>query len=155
MTRAMLPRAIRTCTLACVACCTYQYAHAELGGAAMPPQAAGKTVQRAQVTGLYRVQSTIDDGGTTLYEYSSSAGQVFAYTWQGPTMPDLQTLLGRFYDSYRAGATPDRTTARSLHGMRVEQPDVVVESGGQMRSYVGRAWLPNALPAGVSADDLR
>jgi hypothetical protein len=56
---------------------------------------------------------------------------------------------------YRAGATAERAAARSLHATRVEQPDVVVESGGQMRSYVGRAWLPNALPAGVSADDLR
>jgi hypothetical protein len=36
----------------------------------------------------------------------------------------------------------------------VVQPDVIVESGGQMRSYVGRTWLPGALPAGVTPDDL-
>jgi hypothetical protein len=36
----------------------------------------------------------------------------------------------------------------------VVRPDVIVESGGQMRSYVGRAWLPDAMPAGVSPNDL-
>jgi hypothetical protein len=36
----------------------------------------------------------------------------------------------------------------------VVRSDVVVESGGQMRSYVGRAWLPRALPGGVTPADL-
>jgi hypothetical protein len=27
--------------------------------------------------------------------------------------------------------------------------------GGRMRAYTGRAWLPQALPSGVTADDVQ
>jgi hypothetical protein len=69
-------------------------------------------------------------------------------------MSDLQSLLGADDASYRAGAAVNLATGRDLHAPGFAQPDVVVELGGQMRSYVGRAWLPGALPAGVTPDDL-
>ncbi|MGF6603946.1 hypothetical protein P3T23_008701 [Paraburkholderia sp. GAS448] len=148
-------RRIACASIALCATAMFQVAHAELGGTATFTQPANKTIQPVEQTGLFRVRSTIDDGGTTINEYASTSGQVFGYTWQGPTMPDLQTLLGKYYDSYRVGTTPDATTPRNLHASRVTRPDVIVESGGQMRSYAGRAWLPGALPAGVFPDDLR
>ncbi|CAG4891637.1 DUF2844 domain-containing protein [Paraburkholderia gardini] len=128
---------------------------AELGRMAARPPAAGTAIVHSLKSGSFQVRTTTDDGGTTISEYTTPAGQVFAYTWQGPTMPDLKTLLGSFYDSWRDGAASAQARASTLHATRIAQPDVVVESGGQMRSYVGRAWLPGALPAGVSADDLR
>ena len=128
--------------------------HAELGGTATSTRATGGAVVHSLQNGPFQVRTMTDEGGTTINEYSSSAGRIFAYTWQGPTMPDLQTLLGNFYESWRDGATSYRTPVSSLHSTRVTRSDVVVESGGMMRSYVGRAWLPGALPAGVSADDL-
>lgn len=69
-------------------------------------------------------------------------------------MPNLRALLGKYADSYLNGAAalpPDG----NLHASRVVRADVVVESGGPMRGYVGRAWLPAALPPGVAADDIR
>jgi hypothetical protein len=69
-------------------------------------------------------------------------------------MPDLPELLGAYDASYLTGEAAALATERDLHDARVVQPDVIVESGGQMRSYVGRAWLPDALPAGVTPDDL-
>ena len=128
---------------------------AELGSMAAPAPAADTAIVHSLKNGPFQVRTTTDDGGTTISYYSTPAGQIFAYTWQGPTMPDLKTLLGNFYDSWRDGAASAQASTSPLHATRIAQPDVVVESGGQMRSYVGRAWLPGALPAGVSADDLR
>ena len=151
-------RCVARASIAIYATTAFNVAHAELGGLSIststPAQSASATPQRLEQTGLFRVRSTIDDGGTTINEYASNIGQIFAYTWQGPTMPDLQTLLGGFYDVYRAGAEADSRTGHNLHASRVARPEVVVESGGQMRSYVGRAWLPGSLPPGVVGDDL-
>lgn len=129
-------------------------AHAALGDAAAP--VAGATT-RTLAGGAARVLSYASAGGTTINEYVTVAnGKVFAYSWQGPTMPNLHTLLGGYYAAYRSGAAAMLAQQRgSLHAARVDQTDVVVETGGQMRSYVGRAWLPAALPAGVSEGDVR
>jgi hypothetical protein len=109
----------------------------------------------ALLNGAVERRTSVDAGGTSINEYASSTGRIFAYTWQGPTMPDLPALLGTYNAAYRAGANATALApGHDLHASRVARSDVVVESGGQMRSYVGRAWLPGALPAGVTPDDL-
>ena len=129
-------------------------AQAALGDAmaAAPGGPGGAPV--ALLNGAVQMRSRVDAGGTTVNEYASSTGQIFAYSWQGPTMPDLPALLGAYNASYRAGAAAGFAATQDLHASRVARSDVVVESGGQMRSYVGRAWLPGALPAGVTPADL-
>jgi hypothetical protein len=37
----------------------------------------------------------------------------------------------------------------------MRDPDLIVESGGRMRNFAGRAYLPNLVPAAVSAGDIR
>jgi uncharacterized membrane protein len=106
---------------------------AALGGTMATTPGEANAAPVTLLNGAVQMRSRVDAGGTTVNEYASSTGQIFAYSWQGPTMPDLPALLGAYNASYRA---------------------VVVESGGQMRSYVGRAWLPGALPAGVTPADL-
>lgn len=116
------------------------------------------TAPRSLMSGALRVRTSVDAGNTTINEYATSDGRIVAYTWQGPTMPDLKALLGPYLDSYRAGAV-ERNGAVSgsgdLHASRRVRPDVIVESGGPMRSYIGRAWLPGALPPGVGISDLQ
>ncbi|CAD6533899.1 DUF2844 domain-containing protein [Paraburkholderia sabiae] len=130
-------------------------ARAELGGTMPALQANEPCTQHAVPGSAVRVQSTVDAGGTTINAYATCDGLIFAYAWQGPTMPDLARLLGPYADGYRAKAATQLSAFGHLHASRVEQPDVVVESGGQMRSYVGRAWLPAAVPSGFSLADLR
>jgi len=129
-------------------------AHAALGDLVEP--IAGAT-SRTFAGGAVSVLRYVDAGGTTINEYFVSAnGVVFAYTWQGPTMPNLRALLGSYDASYRENASSELSGPRgSLHAVRVDEPEVVVEVGGQMRSYVGRAWLPTALPPGVTEGDLQ
>jgi hypothetical protein len=129
-------------------------AHAELGGT-MPSQADSTgAAPQVLLNGALRLRTLTDAGHTTISEYATSSGQIIAYTWQGPTMPDLRALLGPYAGSYRSGAAalaPDG----NLHASRIVRPDVIVESGGPMRGYAGRAWLPAALPPGVTASDFR
>jgi hypothetical protein len=137
--------------LAAAVSCTGTEARAELGGA-MPAQAdSSASAPRTVLNGALRMRTLTDAGNTTINEYATNTGQIIAYAWQGPTMPDLRALLGKYADSYRAGAAA-ATADGNLHVSRVVRPDVIVESGGPMRGYVGRAWLPAALPPGVTAD---
>jgi hypothetical protein len=129
-------------------------AHAALGGTMAAGAGSAGTAPVPLLNGAVLMQTSVDAGGTTINAYASSTGEIFAYTWQGPTMPDLPALLGAYNTSYRAGAAAAAAAAHDLHASRVVQSDVIVESGGQMRSYVGRAWLPGALPAGVTPGDL-
>jgi hypothetical protein len=107
--------------------------------------------------GAVRVTQSVDEGGTRLREYVGTAnGKVFAYTWQGPSAPNLDTLLGHYAADYQSGAVALHVSGHDgLHAARVVTPNLIVESGGLMRSYIGRAWLPGALPAGVSEGDLQ
>jgi hypothetical protein len=143
-------------------------AHAELDGT-MPAQIT-RTVLAAQTTaasqpavsgaqqtlmnGVIRRRAQTDAGGTTINEYATSTGRIVAYAWEGPTMPDLRALLGGYNASFQAGAAAASGDG-NLHASRIVRPDVIVESGGPMRGYVGRAWLPAALPPGVAIDDLQ
>lgn len=145
---------LAACAMAIAVSCASADARAQLGGA-MPDQASSNaTAPRSLLNGALRMRTLTDAGNTTINEYATNAGQIIAYTWQGPTMPDLRALLGTYAGSYRAGAEA-ATADGNLHVSRVARPDVVVESGGPMRGYVGRAWLPAALPAGVTADDFQ
>ncbi|MGF6790289.1 DUF2844 domain-containing protein [Paraburkholderia sp. 35.1] len=146
------PSAIAS-AIALVACCASFGAHAELGGT-MPSQAvSGASAPRTLLNGALRERTWTDAGNTTINEYATSTGLIVAYAWQGPTMPDLHALLGKYGDSYKTGAAA--ADSGNLHSSRVTRADVIVESGGPMRGYVGRAWLPAALPAGVTSDDIQ
>jgi hypothetical protein len=129
---------------------------AQLGGT-MPAGMGVRVYASAPPTtipnGTLVTRSWVDAGGTTIHEYATNAGKIFAYTWNGPTSPDLRQLLGAHFSDYQAGAALSRGQA-GLHAGRVAQSGFVVEAGGRMRGYAGRAWLPDALPAGVSIDDL-
>lgn len=103
-------------------------------------QAAGYAVH------LLRLRS-----GTTVRQYVSSAGMVFAVSWQGPAMPDLKQLLGRHFEAY-VDAVKSR---RSGAARPIRSPGLVVQTGGHMRAYFGRVYVPQMLPRGVSAEEIQ
>jgi hypothetical protein len=83
-------------------------------------------------------------------EYVSPEGQVFAITWHGPAKPNLRQLLGVQFDALAAAAPQPHTRGH----MAARVGNLVFESTGRMRSFNGRAYLSNALPAGVSTHDI-
>lgn len=111
---------------------------------------AGATL-RVLPSAAYTVHELQSPSGTVVREYVSPAGIVFGVAWQGPSMPDLRQVLGTYFDRYVQAAA--KRTARGP--VAVEQPGLVVQSSGHMRAFLGKAYIPEALPAGVGADAIR
>ena len=103
--------------------------------------------------GAYEVHAIQAPGGTVINEYVSSAGKVFAVAWHGPFIPEMQQILGSYFQQYSAALGAKRPYGR--RPLNIQQPGLVVETGGHMRAYVGRAYLPEMLPPGLKADEIK
>lgn len=135
---------------------TAPLAFAALGGDASSVQA-DLARMKAQDRGSspsqgYTVQAMQMVSGTIVHEFVSPAGKVFGVSWRGPTIPDLSSLLGTYYEQFSAAAPPPRRGQRHLE---VRQPDLVVQSGGHMRAFFGRAYIPSLLPANFDPKDIQ
>jgi len=102
-------------------------------------------------TASYEIHEIQLPSGTLLREYVSAAGKVFAVSWRGPAMPDLRQALGPYFDKLQAAPG----TRSGHHHMTVEQPDIVMHSSRHLRAFVGHAYVPALLPAGVAASEIR
>jgi hypothetical protein len=155
-----------------------QSAHAVLGGSPMTPPADASTSSRivtpvavmhsaseessasgasaSSASSSYTVQETTFGNGTVVREYLAQNGSVFGIAWHGPQMPHLADLLGTYFPQYQAGVQAARAARGGGHGpVAVEQNGLVVHSGGHMGAFAGQAWLPQALPNGVSGSDIQ
>jgi hypothetical protein len=106
---------------------------------------------KASDQGMYRVHEIQLPSGTLVREYAGLDGAVFAVTWHGPYVPNLRQLFGRYFDAYVGAA---KTPHADHHHLVVKQGDLVVEASGHMRAFNGRAYLPQAIPNGLSIGDL-
>jgi hypothetical protein len=103
----------------------------------------------------YTIHEINGASGTIVREYVSRAGDVFAVAWQGPFLPDMKQILGSYFQAFSSAAQARRTARRARGPLNIQQPGLVVESGGHMRAFSGRAYDPAKLPQGVSANDIR
>ncbi len=110
--------------------------------------------QNRPVGAPWTAQQTTLDTGTTVQEFSTANGIVFAVTWQGPVLPDLQTLLGKHFLAYAKTASQARENHRFGGAVLVTGPELVMHSGGRMRNFSGYAYVPALVPAGVNIADL-
>lgn len=101
----------------------------------------------------YRINESTLSSGTVVREYVAANGVVFAVSWVGPFMPDLQALLGKHVDTLNAEAAKKPRAGNSQ--VSINRPDVVIHSGGHMRAYEGRAWVASEFPSGFTADDIQ
>jgi hypothetical protein len=90
--------------------------------------------------------------GTIVREFASPDGVVFGVAWDGPFLPNLRQLLGASFQTYAEAA---RSRRRGRGPLVFELPDLVFESAGHPRGFHGRAYLPQRLPAGFSAETIR
>ena len=110
-----------------------------------------KASVRVLVTNSYSVHEMQMPTGTTVRQFASPSGTVFAVTWQGFS-PDLQQLLGEYFEQYVAAGSQNTRRGR---GVYIDTGDLVVETGGHMRYVVGRAYLRSKLPQGVDVHALQ
>ncbi len=94
--------------------------------------------------------------GAVVREYATrdaAGGKVFAIGFDGPTMPDMKTVLGAHYDRYMAAAAARR--GHNHHVMTFDADGLVVTIVRMPRGFQGEARLPALVPQGVAVEDLR
>ena len=101
-------------------------------------------------TGKFFVHEIQLPSGTVVKQFVSPAGMVFAVSWKGPSLPELRQVLGRYFEQYAEAARTQGAGA----GPRVTQ-GLVVQSGGHMRAFFGRVYVPQMLPRGVLAEEIQ
>lgn len=102
----------------------------------------------------YTIHELRSPAGVVIREYAAASGKVFAIAWQGPSLPDMKQLLGTYFEEFQKAAQ-----AQNRHGghgpLIIQEPSLVVEVGGHMRSFVGRAYLPDQVPSDVPNEEIR
>jgi len=103
----------------------------------------------------YTVHEIKGAAGIVVREYVSPDDKVFGVAWQGPAMPNLQQILGSYFETFSEAAQAQRAAHRARGPLYIQQPGLVVESTGHARTFSGRAFDPGKLPQGVTVNDIR
>jgi hypothetical protein len=130
-------------------------AWAALGQPAESVESDGRALQgqirRSELPGFTLHEITSGDGNV-VREFVSPAGIVFAVSWEGPSLPNLPQLLGTYFPQFQQAA---RSGVRRRGPIVVRRGALVVESGGHMRAFHGRAYLTSQLPSNLSQEVVR
>ncbi len=90
---------------------------------------------------------------TTVREFVSPAGVVFGVAWDGEFTPDLQQLLGPYYAQAKQAASQQPHARRAP--IVINTPGLVFQHTGHTRNFHGVAYIPQLVPNGVQASDIR
>ena len=101
----------------------------------------------------YSVHELLSPTGTAIREYYSSSGIVFGVAWDGEWPPDLQQLLGTYFNQYQLAVQSARRRVRGR--VAINENGLIVQSFGHARSFSGIAYAPGLMPAGVTASVVR
>jgi Protein of unknown function (DUF2844) len=122
---------------------------------------ADRASMKGQVRGRseagYSVEEITAANGTVVREYLSPSGVVFAVSWYGPSMPNLQQTFGSYFSQYQAAVQARRAQAPAFRGhnhLEIQSPSLVVHAHGHMRQYFGLAYVPALMPSDLSVSDL-
>ncbi|MGN6530113.1 MAG: DUF2844 domain-containing protein [Burkholderiaceae bacterium] len=153
--RRLLPAAA-ACGLA-FACVDARATLGEAGTSAEADRArVGGERRVAQATSAQlRVHVITRADGSTIKEFETPAGVVFAISWSTRLKPRLDALLGAHAADY-AQATRQALAAPGVrHQLRIAQGDLVVQASAHLDAHVGLAYLRSLVPPGVRVDELR
>jgi hypothetical protein len=120
-------------------------------------QARMKGTLRSVDNGTYVMHEITSGAGTVVREFVSPAGIVFGVAWEGQFPPDLQQLLGPYYQQAQRAeqaATPKQQPSRSRAPVVIETPGLVLYETGHMRSFHGQAYIPQLVPQGVQVSEI-
>ncbi|AMP04281.1 hypothetical protein CPter91_1908 [Collimonas pratensis] len=124
-------------------------AAAKAGAARDGSSAQPSALYSVQAFALYSVQAFALPNGTEVREFVA-AGQVFGVAWQGASQPNLRQVFGdQMYEVYLQSLKEQGTPGSRTFVLR--QSALVVHSFGLPGNFSGQAYLPQQLPAGVSA----
>lgn len=147
---------VKKCVAGVLLCAAFipRLTNAALGEAEASVQS-DMTQLRASLKVARRTNYTVHEmqlpSGTVMREFSGADGRVFAVAWSGRAMPNLRQTLGQYFDSYLGAAQANHG---GHHQLQIDRSDLVVHASGHMRAFSGVAYLPAALPAGVTLSEL-
>jgi Protein of unknown function (DUF2844) len=117
------------------------------------------SIRTTATTAAYTVHEIQSPAGTVVREYISSAGKsagkVFGIAWQGQWQPDMRQLLGSYFDQYAQAAKARRNSRMRRGPLSIQEPGLTVQMSGHLRSFSGRAYVPEMMPQGVPVEDIR
>ena len=90
--------------------------------------------------------------GGAVREFATVQGSVFGVAWSGPSVPDLQQVLGSYFEQMK-----QTVQNRRGHGpLVIETPGLVLQQSGHMHSgFYGSAYVPGMLPQGVDTNEIK
>ena len=118
------------------------------------PAAKMQAVTPVAPSSLYTLHEVQLENGTSVREYATPAGIVFAVSWQGPVLPDLSALLGIYFNTFKQETERLRAAGRRGGPVSIEHPNLVIQSGGRMRNFFGHAYAPVLIPTGLNIKDV-
>lgn len=121
---------------------------------AAPAMARRLSANASVAASQYTIQETQLESSTVVREYTTPAGVVFAITWQGPVLPNLQTLLGNYFPTFEQETTRAQQTGHQRTRVLMQTPGLVVQSTGRMGRFKGHAYAPDLVPQGVDVQGL-
>jgi hypothetical protein len=134
-------------------------AFAELGGdlkSVERDRAKMKAAITVRPMSRYTVHEMTSDSGSTIREFATLEGKVFAVAWRGPFPPDYEQLLGAYFEQLQQAT---RQAAQQKRGRRapvmIDTPGFVFQSFGHVRDMAGRAYIPQMVPSGVGVEEIQ
>ncbi len=131
----------------------------DTGASVLNDQARMKGTLRSVDNRTYVMHEITSSTGTVVREFVSPQGAVFGVAWEGQFPPDLQQLLGPYYQQAQqaqAAAQPtDSQQPRRRRGpIVIDTPGLVLYETGHARNFHGQAYIPQLVPQGVQASDI-
>ena len=129
----------------------------DTGASVLNDQARMKGTLRSVDNRTYVMHEITSSTGTVVREFVSPQGAVFGVAWEGQFPPDLQQLLGPYYQqAQQAAAQPtDSQQPRRKRGpIVIDTPGLVVYETGHARNFHGQAYIPQLVPQGVQTSDI-
>jgi hypothetical protein len=128
-------------------------------------QARMKGTLRSVDNRAYVLHEITTSSGGKVREYVSPSGAVFGIAWDGQLPPDLQQLLGPYLQQVKqarqaqvhqaAQGSEQKAPAARRAPVVVQTPGLVLYETGHVRAYHGVAYIPQLMPQGVQASDIR
>ena len=127
-------------------------------------QARMKGTLRSVDNHTYVMHEITGTSGAKVREYVSPAGLVFGIAWEGQFPPNLQDLLGPYYQQAQQAAAQKnaaeeqaqpRVPRRRGGAAVIETSGLVFVQTGHSRSFHGMAYIPQLVPQGMLPGDIR
>jgi hypothetical protein len=126
-------------------------------------QARMKGTVRSVDNQTYVMHEITATSGAKVREFVTPGGAVFGVAWEGQQPPDLQQLLGPYYQQAkqaRQAQLQDQNASQNAPRahrapVAIQTPGLVLYEGGHVRSFHGAAYIPQLIPPGVQASDIR